>query len=209
MQRFMIAIMACALSGCAYQAEPLGVASLDVVTSYSTKLPGKYLLYVEASPMDSTIRPSGVVCSAHSFPIKAADAFATSARKTIENLVESVETVGEPIPLDQIRKLGSRGLIVIRAENLDGEIRAMPGFWQATLNTEVQITASVTVDGPQGRLFGTTVDGRGKGEAEAGFACGGGAISMRASTEKAMKETLRRIGEGIANSERVRSGKTV
>lgn len=199
---------ALALSGCAYQAEPLGIGAMDVVTSYSTKLPGKYLLYVEADALNQVIRPTGVACAAHSFPINAADGFAASARMTLENLVDSVQQIEAPIPLDQVRKQGARGLIVVRGENIEGQISVLPGFWSANIATEVQITASVTVDGPAGRLFGQTVDGRGKFEGPAGFACEGGATSMKTSAEKAMKEAVRRIGEGISNSERVRSGKS-
>lgn len=196
------------LGGCAYKAEPIAAGSYDVVTSYSHKLPGKYLLYVGSDQLDTIVRPGSAACSAHSFPIQAAEGFRGSVRATLSNLVDSIEQVDGPVAADQLKSRGARGLIVVRADNLDGRLRVEPGFMSAKMATEVRITASVTVDGPSGRLFGSTFDGLGKGDAGAGVFCEGGANSMKESTEKAMREVVRKIGEGIANSDRVRSGRS-
>lgn len=201
-------VLATALGGCAYKAEPIAAGAFDVVTSYSNKLPGKYLLYVSSDHLDTTVRPNQATCSAHSFPIEAATAFKGSVRSTLANLVDQIEEVSEPVPLDQLRSKGARGLIVVRADNLDGRIRVEPGFMTANMATEVRITASATVDGSGGRQFGQTFEGLGKADSGAGFACEGGAESMRRSTEAALKDVVRKIGEGIANSDRVRSGKS-
>lgn len=195
------------LGGCAYKAQPIAAGSYDVVSSYSRKLPGKYLLYVASDQLDTVVRPNQLDCSAHSFPIEAAMGFKGSVRGTLANLIENVEEVSGPVPLDQLHSHGARGLIVVRADNLDGRLRVEPGFLSANMATEVRITATATVDGGAGRLYGSTFEGLGKGDAGSGFACEGGAASMRASAEKALKEVVRKIGEGIANSERVRSGK--
>lgn len=205
---YVVCATALLLSGCAYKAEPIAAGSYDVVTSYSHKLPGKYLLYVNGDQLNTVVRPNSLACSAHSFPIEAAVGFKGSMRGTLANLVDSVEEIADPIPLDQLRARGARGLIIVRADNLDGRLRVEPGFWSANMATEVRITASVTVDSGAGRLYGATVEGLGKGDADAGFACEGGAASMRSSAEKALKEVVRKIGEGIANSDRVRSGKS-
>lgn len=202
-----ISLVALLLAGCAYKADPIAAGSYDVVTSYSHKLGGKYLLYVGSEQLNTVVRPGALTCSAHSFPIEAADGFKGSVRATLANLVDTIEVVEAPIPTDQLKARGARGLIVVRADNLDGRLRVEPGFWSANMATEVRITASVTVDGPSGRLYGSTFDGLGKGDAGAGFACEGGAASMKDSTEQAMREVIRKIGEGVSNSDRVRSGR--
>lgn len=204
----LVPVVAALLGGCAYKADPIGQGTYDVVTSHSRKLPGKYLLYVEAEKLDGVIRSNQYSCSAHSFPVEGAHAFEYGVKATVDNLVETVEVVTKPVPLDQLRARGARGLIVVRATDLDGRLNVLPGFWQGNMETEVRITAAVTVDAGSGRMLGTTVEGFGRGDAGAGFACEGGANSVRISAEKAMKEVLRKVGEGISNSERVRSGKT-
>jgi len=208
--KYLVAVSALSLSlgGCAYKAEPIAAGSYDVVTSYSHKLPGKYLLYVAGDQLNTVVRPNQFTCSAHSFPIEAASGFKGSVRGTLANLVDQVEEVDEPVSLDKLRARGARGLIVVRADNLDGRLRVEPGFWTVNMATEVRITVTATVDGPTGRQFGQTFEGLGKGDANAGFACEGGAESMRHSAEAALKEVVRKVGEGIANSDRVRAGKS-
>jgi hypothetical protein len=82
----------------------------------------------------------------------------------------------------------------------------VPGFWTATATTQIGIVASVFVDGKAGRLLGTTIEATGQADAEGGFACEGGAEAFAQSSEMALKDVARKIGEAISNSDRVRKG---
>jgi hypothetical protein len=208
MKSYLVVVaFAFGLSGCAYEAKPTSVPAFDTVTSFSTKVPGKWLLYVEGSRMDVTIRPRDLNCSAHTFPLLGASAFGGSTRQTLANLFERIEEVQSPIAVSEARSRGARGLIVVRAERMDGFVQVVPGFWSAKIVSDLEATASVQVDGANGRLFGQTFDARGRDEADAGFACGGGAESVQRAAQKSMRDLVRRLGEGVANSERVRGAR--
>ncbi|KAB2710053.1 hypothetical protein F9K80_10660 [Brucella intermedia] len=194
------------VGGCQYKAEPVSVAAYNVYSSYDGKLPGKYLLYVESAKLDKPIKPSDYNCAAHTFPLALSNSFSGSVRKTFQNLVSELEVVNQPVDRDGLRARGAKGMIIVRGEDVDGRLRLVPGLWTAGMETSVEISASITVDGPSGRLLGTTVSGNGNAQADAGFACEGGAKSLAESAEKAMKETLGRLGESLVNSERVRKG---
>lgn len=98
------------LSGCAYKAEVVDAPAYNVVSSYGEKIPGRWLLFVDAAPLNRPTKPSGFACSAHSFPIVAANASATSAKETIANLVETVEVDGLVDRKGPGRELGSAGI---------------------------------------------------------------------------------------------------
>lgn len=70
--------------------------------------------------------------------------------------------------------------------------------------TQATMVANVSVDGGNGRIFGTTVEGQGMGNAEAGGACEGGTKALAEAAGQAMQDTMRKMGEAISNSERVR-----
>ncbi|WP_313192331.1 hypothetical protein [Shinella zoogloeoides] len=195
------------LSACQYKAEPLTVATYNVYSSYDGKLPGKYLLYVDGSKLKKPIKPSDFNCAAHTFPLDLSSSFAGSVRQTFANLVTELEPVGQPVDRAELKSRGARGMIVVRGEDLNARLRVVPGFWSAGMETDVEIAASVTVDGQNGRLLGTTVSGDGNAQSDAGLVCEGGAKSLTQSAEAAMKETLGRLGEALTNSERIRSGK--
>lgn len=194
------------LSACQYKAEPLTVATYNVYSSYEGKLPGKYLLFVDGSKLSKPIKPSDFNCAAHTFPLELGNSFSGSVRQTFGNLVSELEVVQQPADREQLKARGARGMIIVRGEDLSGRLRVVPGFWSAGIETEVEIAASITVDGQNGRLLGTTVSGDGNGQADAGIACEGGAKSLTQSAEDAMKEVLGRLGEALTNSERVRRG---
>jgi hypothetical protein len=203
--KFLALIGATMLMGCAYKADPLAAPSFNAVTSFSTKIPGKWLLAVDASPLNQTIKPSGYQCSAHSFPLELNDAFKTSVAETLKNIFDQTEVIPTPIPGDQAQRRGARGVVVIRGEEVRGRLDVQPGFWQANIKTEVVIVASTYVDGPAGRIFGATVEGQGIADAEAGFMCDGGAKSLVNASSIAMRDAMRKIAEALGNSERLRA----
>ena len=67
------------------------------------------------------------------------------------------------------------------------------------------LIASVSVDGRDGRLYGDSIEGHSFSNAEAGLACEGGAKSLAASVGTAIRDCMRKMGEGLSNSERIRA----
>ncbi|UXS00837.1 hypothetical protein [Agrobacterium tumefaciens] len=201
------ALLCVFLASCQYKAEPLTVATYNVYSSYEGKLPGKYLLFVDGSKLDKSIKPSDYNCAAHTFPLALSTSFSGSVRQTFANLVAELEVVQAPVAREELKARNARGMIIVKGEDVNARLRVVPGFWVAGMETEVEIAASITVDGQSGRLLGTTVSGDGNGQSDAGLACEGGAKSLTQSAEQAMKETLGRLGEALTNSDRVRNGK--
>ncbi len=197
-----------AAAGCQYNAKPMPVATYNIYSSYGDKLPGKYLLFVDGSSLSKPIKPSDLNCAAHTYPLDMGPSFGSSVRQTLSNLVNEMEVVSAPVDRAELKARGARGIIIVRGENLDGRLRVVPGFWSAGIETEVELSASIVVDGPSGRLLGSTVSGSGRGQSDAGMMCEGGSKSMTDSAEAALKQVLGRLGEALVNSDRVRTGAT-
>lgn len=200
-------ILLSAVSACAYKAEPLSVGAYNVYSSYDDKLPGKYLLYVSGDALNKTVKPSDMNCAAHSFPLALSTGFTGSVRKTFENLVTTLEVVTSPVDRSELSARGAKGMIIVKGEEVNARLRVVPGFWVNGMETDVEIVASITVDGPNGRLLGTTVSGDGNAQGDAGGFCEGGSKVLTDSAEKSMKQVVGRLGEALTNSDRVRSGK--
>ena len=205
MRLLALLVAGLALLGCTYKAEVLETPAYDVVSSYANKVPGKWLLYVDAAPLQKPVAPEGVACSFHRFPIDMAGPFATSVRQTISNVVESVEVVDAPKNQQQVTALGARGLIIVRGEEIRPRLEVHQGFWEADMSSSVTLVASVQVDGARTeRLLGTTVEGQGDGDQGSGIACEGGAKSLSTAAGLALKDSMRKIAEAISNSDRMR-----
>jgi hypothetical protein len=204
--RALVALLgALTLAGCAYKAAPVDAASYSVVTSFSEKVHGKWLLAVNADALNQDVKPSTFVCSAHNFPLQLSGVYVTSVAETLRNVFDQIELVPAPIPGDQVRKRGANGIIVVRGEEVRPRLDIQPGFWSANMKTQVVVVASVYADGPKGRVFGTTVEGQGIADAEAGMMCEGGAKSLTDAASTAIRDSVRKIAEALGNSDRVRS----
>ena len=205
--RAIAAAAACLLVGaCQYKAEPPALPALNIYSSYDDKLPGKYLLYVEAQKLDRQVKPSDMNCAAHTYPLNLSASFPSATRQTFENLVAELEVVPAPVDRAELISRGARAIIIVRGEQTNARLRAVPGFWTVGMETDVELIASIQVDGRNGRLLGQTVSGTGHFQSDAGMACEGGAKSLTESATEAMRQSLSRIGEALTNSERVRKG---
>lgn len=195
------------LAGCTHQAQVAGTPAFDVISSYGTEVPGKWLLYIDASPLAKPVKPASVICSAHNYPIDLSKPFAASARQTIDNVVQTVEVVDTPKTSSQVAALGARGMIVIRGEELRPRLEVHQGLWTDNLSTTVTVVATVEVDAVKaGRVLGTTVEGTGSNDQGGSLLCNGGDASLGTSAGIALKDTMRKIGEAVSNSERMRQG---
>jgi hypothetical protein len=194
------------LSGCQYTAEPASVGVFNVYSSYEGKLPGSYLLFVDGAPLNKTLKPSDFNCAAHSYPLQLNEGFSGSVRLTFANLLETVEVVDAPVGREELAARGARAMIIVRGEDVTGRLRVVPGFWSNGIEAEVELAASITVDGREGRLLGLTASGDGNAQGPAGGFCEGGAGALAQAAEAAMKENVLRLGEALTNSERVRTG---
>jgi hypothetical protein len=200
----LLALAAAVVSGCAYKAAPLDAPSYNVVTSFSEKIHGKWLLAVNAEALDQNVKPSTYACSFHNFPLQLSSVYVSSVAETLRNVFDQIEPIPTPIPGDQARKRGAKGIIVIRGEEVRPRLDIQPGFWSANMKTQVVVVASVYVDGPTGRVFGTAVEAQGIADAEAGMMCEGGAKSLVDASATAIRDSVRKIAEALGNSERVR-----
>ncbi|MER8867966.1 hypothetical protein NKI19_30460 [Mesorhizobium sp. M0751] len=205
-RKLAVLAAAFALAGCQYKAEPMPMAAYNVYSSYGEKLPGKYLLFIDSTVLNRSIKPSDLNCAAHSYPIDMRSGFSGSVRKTLETLVAELEIVDQPVDAAGLAERKSRGMIVVKGEELNARLRVVPGFWSAGIETDVDLVASIIVDGRNGRLLGSTVEGQGNAQGDAGVLCEGGAKSLTESAEKALKQAVGRLGEALTNSERVRNG---
>jgi hypothetical protein len=131
------------------------------------------------------------------------ETFRLSATKTIEQLVESVQVVDAPVSASSLAERGLAGMIIIQPDTLVARIQFIEGFWSGTADSTVEISASISVDGKEGRLLGTSASGDGNAQQQAST-CGDGAAALGLATEKALKELLGQLGERLSNSSRMR-----
>ncbi len=201
---FIFGLIGILLGGCAYDVGVQSAPELNVYSSYREPVPGRWAFYVESSGLADRVRPTGLNCSAHTFPINLTQAFETSVAQTFEQLVEELEVVRRPVDRTAIRSGDYTGQIIIRSEGLQTRIAFLTGFFSSPVEGRVEIDAGLTVDGPDGRLLGTRASGKGDGRAEVVMGCGGGSTALSQAASEALEELMGELGERFSNSRQLR-----
>lgn len=203
-RRLVWPAVALMVGACAYQVSAPVKPAYDVYMSYEEKIPGQFAIYVDDSVLFDRIKVTGLACSAHSYPLDARSAFRQSVVRTISNIVGGAVVFDKPLNRKELEVNGLDGIIIVRADDMNVNIRVIPGFWSAEADAEVEFVAGVIVDGLSGRIFGGTVVGEGAARSDAGAACGGVVDAIAAAAGESMRALMRNLGERVANSERIR-----
>ncbi|KKJ78720.1 hypothetical protein WH95_01170 [Kiloniella litopenaei] len=196
------------LTACSYQATTSVSPAYNVYSSYEDKIPGSFALYVDSDEMKGTYKVRGFTCSAHKFPIDAQKSFEISVLKTTQDLFENIELVTKPLSKEQLASLNYDAIVIVEAEDIDVKISVIQGFWSGEIEAEVEIVASVIVDSKNERILGATVTAEKDSLHPAGAACSGGANALGEATNESLEETMKRLGEKLTNSKKLRNMNT-
>ena len=71
------------------------------------------------------------------------------------------------------------------------------------MEAEVEMTASLVVDGPDGRLLGSRASANGEERSNAGSACSGGADAISIAASDATEDLMNSLGERLSNAPRL------
>ena len=193
-----------ALSGCTYQSAVSATPVYDVYSGYDDKMPGTWALHVSGlERFASEADMASINCAANNYPIDVGQAFDSSLTATVTNLVEGLQIVDRPLTASELREREFAGIILAKAERVDAELIVNQGFWSGKPRSEVELAATITVEGVHGRLMGTTISGDGTARTSGG--CAQGADVVKNAAEDALRDLLTALGERFANSPRIRA----
>ena len=191
-------------TGCAYNAPVDVTPAYNVYSNYDDKLAGRYALYVEAEEMKSEGRTRGINCAAHSYPYDGRDPFRQSVLATFQNIVEEVELVDSQLDTESLAAQGFQAQLSVEVESSEVDLTVHAGFWTSEIEADAEIVASVRAMGKSGVLLGASIEGGDDGVAPAGGFCEGAATAMQEALGGAIKKTMERLGERLANARKLR-----
>ena len=158
----------------------------------------------EAEEMKSEGRTRGMNYAAHSYPYDACDPFRQSVLATFQNIVEEVELVDSQLDTESLAAQGFQAQLSVEVESSEVDLTVHAGFWTSEIEADAEIVASVRAMGKSGVLLGASIEGGDDGVAPAGGFCEGAATAMQEALGGAIKKTMERLGERLANARKLR-----
>lgn len=195
------------LSACVHETPVMVTPNTNVYSSYGNRVSGDFLLYVDSSSLNTTVRNSAPIyyCQSAIYSVDMRQIFRDSVARTMEQLVGSVQIVDAPVAATELSRLNKAGMIVVRATGIYATVQIEPDVWTNVAEAKASMSASMTIDTQAGRLFETTASGNLMTGRSGGLVgCGMGTAALRQASEASMVDMLGKMGDRIVNLERLR-----
>jgi hypothetical protein len=189
------------LSGCAHKSTVLSVQATNIYSDNENKILGQTKYIVDQSSLgklkrDDTVQ--GMACAAHKYPVDASQAFVASLPSMLEQVFESVSKSESVISNSELN-------LLFRVERFEPRLKFNQKLFSMDAEATVEIGLSVVGSRDGARVFGTTVESQRTRSSEAGAFCEGGGQALSDATRDAIKDVLEKIGERMANSQKLNS----
>jgi hypothetical protein len=198
-------ISAALVGGCAYNVAPTTAPAVNVYSSYESKIPGSWVLVIDPSTeFQREIKPSTYVCSAHKYPFSSGDTIKSSISQTMGNIFEEVISRSSAPTSEELAKNSLAGVVIVRLDSFQPRLACQQGFWSASCSATADMSFGVEVNGPNGRMLGTSVGSSKTHDGDAGGACGDAANVFAEAYRLSLKDSLERMAERVANAPKLR-----
>lgn len=170
---------------------------IQTSTTYSNKLPLKAAVYIplELSDRELVATPSTMACGAWQAKIDAGGGYSTSIISGLSSAIKVVDVIKFAPTPEFARKEGYDLLITVSLGNENLSITVNEGFWASTINTQFQVSFTLSfVDNQGNSLYSYTANGSGFNNIS------GTCSDIAQSAKVSMEAALRQIADYIAQS---------
>jgi hypothetical protein len=196
-------VSALALAACSYPVEPPPAEAVPVLTAYTDKVPGKWLLIVDASKATAALAADGARCSRTDYPLDLSKRFAETANATFRTVAEEVRLSDHALSKSEMASGGYTGVIVVTVADMRASART-DGLVEARASAEMEIDGTILVAKMGERMLDSRQSGKGDAERDAHIDCSGAGEAAAAASDTAMHDVIGKLAEQFANSHAVR-----
>ena len=206
-QPIALAALAAAISGCAYPVAVPPVSSFNIYSGHDSKVAGHYGLVLDQSTrgLSRVLRPASQSCALHTFPVTVGDNIAVSIKAAMSDVFGSVVDLSTVPTAETMQQQRMKGVIVVRLEEFRPRIACSSSGFAPYCTASTDVGIGAVIRGPEGPIFGSTAHGSRSVDGEAGSECQDAGALITDSITRAVRDSLERVGERMANAPRLRN----
>ncbi|HKD23250.1 MAG TPA: hypothetical protein VKB71_14635 [Rhizomicrobium sp.] len=197
------ALLAGCLAACSQPIDPPTAEPVAILSAYADKVPGKWLLLVDAAAANAAPEASGTRCSEFDSPLDLSRTFTGTAEATFRTVADDIHISDHPPSRAELASGGYTGVVALRVTRLHTSVKT-DGLIEAHASADAEIDASIVVTKGGDRMVESTQSGKGEAERDAKLDCSGAATAVSAASGAAMQDMTRKLAEQFANSHAVR-----
>jgi hypothetical protein len=133
-----VVLLAAGLAACTYPVETPPAEAAPVITAYTDRVPGKWVLIVDAAKATTTLQDAGTRCSQSDYPLDLAKTFTETADATFKTVGDDVRVSDHALSKAELMSGGYSGVIVVSVAGLKASIKTN-GVVEARAVAETEI----------------------------------------------------------------------
>ena len=167
------------------------------------KVGGNIAIFVhpDLAELYKFVEPSSRKCSTANFPLEVGHSIKASLVKSAQSIFKNCQAV-DSVPQGH----GYDGILAAELLDFDVDLKFNDGLWSGTAESWVEMNIKLTFyDADLTPVWRAVVGYTKKEFADAGGACGGGAIAISSGVEQCMKNISIQMAEKIAESNKIKT----
>jgi hypothetical protein len=198
-----VLLSAAGLAACSYPVETPPAEAVSVLTAYTDKVPGKWVLIVDAAKANTTLEDAGTRCSQTDYPLDLSKTFTETADATFKTVADDVRVSDHALSRSELMSGGYSGVIIVSVSVLKASIKTT-GVVEARAAAETEIDGEILVIKGGERMVDSRQKGKGDAERDTHIDCSGAGEAAAAASDAAVQEVVSRLAEQFANSHAIR-----
>ena len=118
-----VVLSAVGLAACSYPVETPPAEAVPVLTAYTARVPGKWVLIVDAAKANTTLEDAGTRCSQTDYPLDLAKIFTQTADATFRTVADDVTVSDHALSKSELMSGGYSGVIIVSVAGLKAGIK--------------------------------------------------------------------------------------
>jgi hypothetical protein len=198
-----VVLLAAGLAACTYPVETPPAEAAPVITAYTDRVPGKWVLIVDAAKATTTLQDAGTRCSQSDYPLDLAKTFTETADATFKTVGDDVRVSDHALSKAELMSGGYSGVIVVSVAGLKASIKTN-GVVEARAVAETEIEGEILVIKGGERMVDSRQKGKGDAERDTHIDCSGTGEAAAAASDAAVQDVVGKLAEQFANSHAIR-----
>lgn len=194
---------AAGLAACTYPVETPPAEAVHVLTAYTNRVPGKWVLIVDAAKANTVLQAAGSRCSQSDYPLDLSNTFTQTANATFKTVADDVQLSDHALSKSELIAGGYSGVIIVSISALKATIKT-EGMVEASAAAETDIDGSILVIKAGERMVELRQSGKGDAERDAHIDCSGAGEAASAASDTAVQDVVGKLAEQFANSHAIR-----
>jgi hypothetical protein len=202
MKKPVLLLIVMILLGCSHEVMVKPTVSPVAYKLMDQKVEGNIAVFIHPDLADLrlVVEPQSRYCGASNFPFEAGQSIQASVIKTAQSVFKNCRPVAA-VPQNH----GFDGILAAELVDFDVDLKFNEGAWSGTAESWVEINILLTFyDAKLNPVWHSVVGYSKKDFADAGAACGGGAVAISKSMEQCLKNISIQMAEKIAASSKIK-----